>query len=340
MVGVGQSQIVSPNGNVLAKIAHNDEGFTFADIDLTQAGISSKNYLRPDGTALTEQLRPELYQQLTPLTLAAEDLNKLPTTVNVALFTTYKTNDRAIEDVCFYIENNLSDIIQLPELFFVVDKTILTNEQQRAEIATLSEQFITQVSAQLRPFQYVCTSLIIGGEHQAVIINEHGILAKQQQLHFCQRYQRTPLGNELTVIKLPLEQGSIRLAMLTADDANIPEMVNVAALNNIQVLLVPFDIQEACEVEYSLLSRAAEHRICIVAATREKSFSQSSDKSHKSTGFIANLASQSALLAQWQSRKFAGYSNHPLVKYQHGKITKALIHPITACSKKVGLHHS
>ena len=198
----------------------------------------------------------------------------------------------------------------------------------------------------------MCTSLIVDKVHQAVLINENGIFATQQQLHFCKRYQWTALGDDINIIELPLEQGNINLAMLTADDANIAEIVNVAALNNIHLLLVPFDIQEPCEVEYSLLSRAAENRICIVAASREKSFAndlatdnannnlhiQAKNKNkiklQKSTGLIVNLTTDSSLLPQWKSRKFDGYINQPLVKHQYGKITKAVIHPIAACIKR------
>lgn len=346
LVGVGQSQIVSPDGKVLAKITNNEEGFIFADIDLAE----SNNKLRPDGTEIMKQRRPELYQALTlPMkqTPQHKAANKVPVTANVAIFATYKSNEQAIEDVCHYIENNLSDIIQLPELFFLADKKITMNDEQLAQIACLSKLLINQVSSVLRPFQYVCTSLIIEGMHQAVLISEHGLLAAQQQLHFCQRYQWTALGDEVNIIELPLEQGIINLAMLTADDANIPEIVKVAALHDIHLLLVPFDIQEPCEVEYGLLSRAAENRICIVAASREKSFAndlltdngsnnihnKNKVKSKKSTGLIANLTTGQTLLPTSTLRKFDGYINQPLVKHQHGKITKAVIHPISACNK-------
>lgn len=370
LVGVGQSQIVSPDGKVLAKITNNEEDFVFADIDLAYlAECNIKNRCRPDGTNLLKQRRPELYQ--VPLSSTKQvskheyaldsnedERKQVPVTANVAIFATYKSNEQAIEDVCHYIENNLSDIIQLPELFFLADKTITNDAEQLSQIACLSKQLIDQISSVLRPFQYVCTSLVLDGMHQAVIISEGGLFETQQQLHFCQRYQWTALGDKVKTIDLPLEQGSIDVAMLTADDANIPEIVKVAALNNIHLLLVPFDIQEPCEVEYSLLSRATEHRICIVAASREKSFANDSPtadlptdnasnntyvqtnnknkiKAQKSTGFIANLTTDSALLTQWKSRKFDGYINQPLVKRQHGKITKAVIHPIAACTKRL-----
>jgi predicted amidohydrolase len=358
LIGSGQSQITSPEGKVLAKLNHNEEGFVFADINLsathTGAGIEVglNNKSRPDGTTLIKQLRPELYQRLTAqvhqeASLLRANTSKVPVTANVAIFATYKSNEQAIEDVCQYIENNLSDIIQLPELFFIADKAVTNKAEQRSQIAELGKQLIKQVSAVLRPFQYLCTSLVIKGKHQAVLINEHGLLAIQPQLHFCQRYQWTELGEELNIIELPLEQGSVSLAMLTADDANIPEIVKVAALHGIHLLLVPFDIQEPCEVDYNLLSRAAENRICIVAASREKSFAKNLPaetithniygknkvKEQKSTGLIANLTTDPALLPQWKSQKFNGYINQPLIKLQYGKITKAVIHPVAACTK-------
>jgi predicted amidohydrolase len=360
-IGRGQSQIISPDGKVLAKIMHNGEGFVFADINLTATGSGFNNKLRPDGTQLIKQLRPELYQTLTAAIKDQHTINKtgqheqklnreVPQTANVAIFATYKSDEEAIEDVCHYIENNVSDIIQLPELFFIANKTITNDVEQLAKIEILSKQLINRVSSVLRPFQYVCTSLVIEGMHQAVLINEQGLLAKQQQLHFCQRYQWTTLGADLNIIELSLEQGKIKLAMLTADDANISEIVKVAALSGIHLLLVPFDIQEPCEVEYSLISRAAENRVCIVAASREKSFANNSpttktenttnniysknkSKVLKSTGLIINLTTDASLLPQWKPRKFNGYINRPLVKHQHGKITKALVHPIAACNK-------
>jgi len=363
-VGAGQSQIVSPKGVVLAKINSSEEGFTYADIDLpavdsdsdtnkkNDAKIGLSNKRRPDGTLITQQLRPELYQKLTASIKPTESIKEIPhqqvpITANVAIFATYKSNEYAIEDVCQYIENNLSDIIQLPELFFIADKNITHDAQQREHIENLSKQLIEQVSAVLRPFQYLCTSLVIEGKHQAVLISDKGLLATQAQLHFCQRYQWTALGEALSIVELPLEQGNIRLAMLTADDANIPEVVSIATRYNIHLLLVPFDIQQACEVEYSLLARAAENRICIVAASREKSFAndlikktitdniyaKNKVKEQKSTGLIANLTTDAALLPQWRSQKFKGYINQPLVKLQYGKITKAVIHPIAACTK-------
>ena len=201
-----------------------------------------------------------------------------------------------------------------------------------SNLKTFCQTMIKQVSAVLRPFQYVCTSLIINGSHQAVLINENGIFAIQQQLHFCNRYQWTSIGNSLNTFALPLEQGMINIAMLTADDANMPELVNVAALNKVNALLIPFDIQTSSEVNFSLLARAAEHKICIVASSREKSFRDEKAnndiekvnsgnlkkiKPQKSTGLVVDIESGNSNIHEGKLK----------VKQQHGKITKALLHP-------------
>ncbi|GAA6171969.1 hypothetical protein NBRC116592_16390 [Colwellia sp. KU-HH00111] len=343
-LGVGHSQILSPEGTVLAELAHSEEGFTFADIDVTLCP-STRNKCRPDGTNIFEQKRPALYQSIAlALSKTQHTAEPVPVTTNVAIFATYKSNQAAIEDVCHYIENNLSDIIQLPELFFVDDKTLTNSPAQRAQIATLSQQLIRQVSATLRPLQYLCTSLIIDGTHQAVIISQDGLLAKQAQLHFCNRYQWAELGDSLTIVNLPLEQGMLKVAMLTADDANCAEIVQIASTAGIEVLLVPFDIQVPVDVKYSLLSRAAENRICVVAASREKTFTDNvknadKDNSNKCTGLIVNLTNHGCALPQWKTPKFNGLVNQPMVKHQHGKITKAVIHPIAARDKLVALKH-
>ena len=162
--------------------------------------------------------------------------------------------------------------IQLPELFFIADKSLTLDEKERQLISDDCLFFIEKVSAVLRPHQYVSTSLILDDMHQAVIISSNGLLAVQPQLHFCQRYQWTAIGSELNVVQLPLEQGEITIVLLTGDDANIPEIVHIAAQFHAHLLLIPFDIQSPCEMEYNLKSRALENRVCIVAASRGKAF--------------------------------------------------------------------
>ena len=270
--GCGQSKIISPQGEILASLNGNEIGFVFADIDLTPqthnldaiqnvpadqkignsqlVGLIHKT--RPDGTTYNDQVRPELYssRQFVNHQIIKHEYSKpakqLPATVNVAIFATYKVNEQAIDDVCHYIENNLTDIIQLPELFFVDDKSTMADASLQSDISLLSVLCIKKISQVLRPCQYVCTSLVIEGKHQAVLISNNGLIASQNQLHPCNRYAWTECGPHLKTINLQLEQGTIKLAMLTADDATFPETINSSVVQGIQLLLLPIDIQEAC----------------------------------------------------------------------------------------------
>lgn len=323
-------------------ISTTSEKFTISAAPLSDEKL---NNFRPDGTDKNKQKRPELYNENSIRLYPQQPKSSpLPSTVNVAIFATYKTHEQAIEDVCHYIENNLSDIIQLPELFFLADKHI-DNQAQLESLEALSNKMIKLVSAQLRAYQYVCTSLVIEGQHQAVLINKNGLLHSQPQLHFCQRYQWTALGNMLNIITLPLEQGFIKVAMLTADDANITEMAQLASSQNVHVLLIPFDIQEACESDIHLLSIAKENRLCVVAATREKSIkpeakvkenSTTSEnhqknkvkvKTRKITGLIANINKTYPWEDVIKRLKPSTQISPLIIKQQHGKITKAIIHP-------------
>ena len=322
------------------ELANNNHTLATADNDASK----SDERCRPDGTNIMEQRRPELYQDSMQQVPLHETSNNIPKTANAAIFATYTRNEQAIEDVCHYIENNLSEIIQLPELFFVADKSLISEAEQRNEIARLSKQLIEKSSAKLQPYQYLCTSLIIDGRHQAVIINQHGLFAKQAQLHYCQRYKWTPLGDGLDIIELPLEQGNIKLVMLTADDAHSPEMVELAAKNHVHLLLAPVDIQQANELEHGLLANAVAHGICVIAASREKNFNtvlaanNTGNKSAnnaaekitaKSTGFIATIRTHfaSSTSTRKSSEESHNLPSQPVIKHQHGKITKALIHP-------------
>lgn len=313
------------------------EKFTISAAPLSDEKL---NNFRPDGTDKNKQKRPELYNENSIRLYPQQPKSSpLPSTVNVAIFATYKTHEQAIEDVCHYIENNLSDIIQLPELFFLADKHI-DNQAQLESLEALSNKMIKLVSAQLRTYQYVCTSLVIEGQHQAVLINKNGLLHSQPQLHFCQRYQWTALGNSLSIITLPLEQGYIKVVMLTADDANMAEMAQLASSQGVHVLLIPFDIQEAYESDTHLLSLAKDNRLCIVAATREKSIKAKRKenetrqgnkvkvKTQKITGLIANINKSYPWEEVLSSLESPVNINPLIVKQQHGKITKAIIYPV------------
>lgn len=331
------SQIISTKGTVLASL--QSEGVMCVDLALESAGLSKK--IRPDDSKLKTSKQSIITNQVDPI---AQKSLKPAKTINAAIFATYKAYEEAIADVCHYIENNVSDIIQLPELFFLPELTNHYIEKHMPEIERLSEQCINKIALALNPMQYVCTSLVVSGSHQAVLIGQQGIVARQQQLHYCNRHKWSELSNALNIHQLRLEQGYIHFAMLTSDDVTMNHTVHQVSQGGGELLLVPFDIQEMSEVNCTLISRAIEHNICIVAASREKSFKAFNIKSQnensstskskksperltKSTGLIISLPRQSEHLPNWRAKNFKGFINEVIIKRQFGKITKAVIHP-------------
>ena len=99
-----------------------------------------------------------------------------------------------------------------------------------------------------------------------------------------------------------------------------------AALRGVHAIIVPFDLQEAWEIDYGLLSRAAENRICVIAASRQKS---------AGAGVICSLERDFTILTEWQQREFDGNINYPIIVPQNSEsaITCATIHPNAAVNK-------
>ena len=331
LMGAGESQIVDPTGKVLAKAPADVEAVVYADIDLSLAD----NKRRPDGTDLFANRRPELYHQLEK-SVADNEKNQKPychdgaSSANVSVFqcsnvleTEISETDCAeqhIAQVCDYLATDSSQLIVLPELFF-------TETAQISNVALaekLSQQAITRIASTLQAEQVVATSLVIEETLVAVLISQQGLLFSQPLLHFCHRHGWSNHGKELLTYDLSFG----RVAVLTGDDASYPEIVKVAALKGVHILICPIDIQEQWEVQYGLLSRAAENRICVVASSRTKSFEQQS-----CAGLIATLERDFTILTPWHERKFDGYINNPLVTLQTPDHTFAVIHPNAATNK-------
>ena len=90
-------------------------------------------------------------------------------------------------------------------------------------------------------------------------------MLRQPQLHACARHDwATSLGDGLAVVDLPWG----RLALVVGDDALYPETFRLAALQDVDVVAVPFTTQTAADLDPLLLERAAENRINVAVASR------------------------------------------------------------------------
>ncbi|MEH6549370.1 MAG: carbon-nitrogen hydrolase family protein [Pseudomonadales bacterium] len=313
LMGAGESQIVHPDGTVLAMAPAQGEAVIVADIDLDEANDKR----RPDGTDLFAIRRPELYGLITQPP-AGPYCEGGAESVEVAIAA--PVDLAQLED--FMAE--LADSVQL----LVLPELVTISEDPNSDSAGLiaSSQAVLaaiQAACQGRSL-HVCTSLAErideALQHNVVLIDAAGIVARQPQLHHSERHRWASLGDAVSVFDLPWA----KVAMLSSDDAAIPESAKLAALQGAHVLLVPGNYQEDWESRYGLLSRAAENRMCLVTANR----------SDVGEGMVASLERDFTIMTPWQSRIFDGKINHPLVSTQKERATTvAEIHPIAASNK-------
>ena len=296
--GAGESQIVAPDGQVVARGPRRGEAVVCAEIDLDRRG-----QLRPDGTDVWASRRPHLYRALAEPTPGLDDHPRAQA-LRAAATTSI---DRARELVAVGVE-----LIVLPELAIELDD-------------------VAAASAALEGTEaIVVTSVREGNAHVGLAIAATGVIGRQPQLHAVARHDwdarsgdEVVLGDAVVPIELPWG----RLAIVVGDDLVHPEVSRLAALASVDVLAVPLDAAEPWETALGVLERAAENRVCVVAATPTDSAGEST---------IADLPPDFTLWASSRERPFAGTINLPDVHRagSDGTVT-ATIHPDRAVHRQI-----
>ncbi len=317
--GAGESQIVAPDGTVLAKGPRDREAVVVADIDPTLAN----NKQRPDGTDVFASRRPELYTEIgqnpagrtfTPGKLALE----------TAVYQPKLDGSDAIAEVVDAVTMAAQEGVQLivlPELFCFAGGVV----SDGATAVSTSQQVIQALAAALKSVgvrSHVVTSLVLAGEdgpqHCGVLIGAEGLEWQQPQLHRSQRHAgwNRQLGDGLGVIEL--DWG--KLTIVVGDDALYPETFRLAVFQDADVVAVPLHVQEKWETELGLVERSAENRLCLVAATRPGA---------AGTSLITTLQQDFTLMTPWETRQFDGILSHPLVTRATAEpgLTWATVHP-------------
>ena len=320
--GAGESQIVSPTGEILARGPRDEEAVVIAEIDLFEADSKT----RPDGTDVFAERRPGLYGEMTR-EISGPICGDAAEKITVALLSPRAEGESALAELPALLQSLPQDtqLAVLPELFCYplagegateLPDTALADRALQAMIAAC------EVHAGIT----LCASLVmpVGEGHGvvSVLVDKTGIVAQQPQLHRSRRYPWMVPGTSLDLVNLSWG----RVALITGDDMVYPELVKVAALRGAHVLVSSLHLQETWEERFGLRSRAAENRVCVVASSRPLG---------KRAGLIADLEREFTLMTEWRERKFDGYINAPLVTEQRPgeAITIAEIHPAAACDK-------
>lgn len=322
--GAGESQIVAPDGAVLAKAPLTGEAVVWADIEISHADDKR----RPDGTEVLAARRPELYGPMAQAPRPRQ-IQTGAAQVEAAVYQPSANGPEAIAEVAQAIAEAARDGVQLlvlPELFHLRDGAVTDAAHATAE----SEQMVATVRAALPSSEcHVAATIVAGvnGQHQhlGVLIGCEGVALRQPQLHHAGRHAGwlTALGHSLNVIDLPWG----RVALIVGGDAIYPEVFRLAALRDVDVVAVPTRILESWEWHTGLRERSSENRMNLVVASRASEVGASA---------IIALDKDFTLWAQWQ-RPFDGNLSLPIVTHATTApgLTRAPIFPACAENRMI-----
>jgi predicted amidohydrolase len=296
IAGAGESQILAPDGTILAKAPKLGEAAIYADIEVDDA----HNKLRPDGTDILASRRPPLYNPIADL----PSPRLTPAGAASITAAVYQPASNDINEIIQVIQQNQDvQLIVLPELTF-----------QPENLQTILKDSNT----------YLATSIRENDSHLGILLNKDGILLRQPQLHTCGRHPwATKLGEKLEVIDLPFG----RLAIVVGGDAIYPEVFRLAVLQDVDVVAVPTKVLEAWEMSHGFLERAAENRMNVVVATQP---------SEAGTSAIFALDKDFTLWTQWEKPFDGNINYPIITRAPNASgITRATIYPALAANKVI-----
>jgi len=296
IAGAGESQILAPDGTILAKAPKLGEAAIYADIEVD----STLNKLRPDGTDILTSRRPHLYKPIAD----SPSPRQVSAGADSIVAAVYQPASNEINELIEVIKQSKDvQLIVLPELTF-----------QSGDLKTALKDSNT----------YIVTSMQENNSHVGVLISKDGILLNQPQLHTCGRHPwATKLGDKLEVIDLPFG----RLAIVVGGDAIYPEVFRLAVLQNVDVVAVPTQVLEKWEMETGFLERAAENRMNLVVATQPSDVGTSA--------FFA-LDKDFTLWTQWEKDFDGNINYPIVTRAENTTgLTRATIYPALAANKVI-----
>ncbi|MFG2090051.1 nitrilase-related carbon-nitrogen hydrolase [Spirillospora sp. NPDC048824] len=227
--GAGESQIVAPDGTVVAKAPRTGEAVVVADIDPALAD----DKVRPDGTDLFAARRPALYAPI----VATPGPRTAPAGAAKLTAAVVRSPGLVAEAA-----RAGAELVVLPELAFGA-------AAGPGEVARALAAAVRGTGA------HAVTTVRDGGAHTAYLVGAGGIAGRQPRLH-------GGAGERLEIFTLPWG----RLVLIAGDDALFPETFRLAAIADADVVAVPFTPLEPWETGLGLPERSAENRLNVVAS--------------------------------------------------------------------------
>ncbi|MBB5210146.1 nitrilase-related carbon-nitrogen hydrolase [Microbulbifer hydrolyticus] len=296
--GAGESQIVAPDGSVLACASADREEVIFADIEPCAADRKR----RPDGTDVIASRRPALYRAISedpagqayPAWKGAEEL------AASVIDPLTGGRDGLREAVSLAVEafGGGAKLVAVPPL--------LDAETIAADLPAALD-FAGEVVETLRQCcgaeGFIATALPMRGDdaaprYCALLIGVDGVRLCQGQVHRSERFAWSEPVDELQTLELPFG----RVAVVTSDDSIYPETFRLLAMAGVDTAVVPLEPLEAWELRTGLLERSAENRINLLAAAIGSPLGQ---------GFATALQRDFTVLTPWEARPFDGLLSQP-----------------------------
>lgn len=326
LYGAGHSQIVGPDGTVLAKAPAQGEAVVFADIDISEAN----NKLRPDGTDVMGSRRPDLYQvfQKEP-----SERQKAPAVAEsqAAVFQPSSRGPHAVGELIHWLAQAAqadAGLVSLPELFHLENGQV-GDVDLAADVSDKTVAEIKQALAGLSTDLIVATTVVErdGDDylHVGLLINRAGVLLRQSQLHACGRHPWiSRLGSGVNTFDA--EWG--RTGIVVGNDAIYPESFRLLVIEDAEVVAVSTEILEAWESELGLLERAAENRMNLVVGSPRDAVGPS---------MILAADPDFTLWTTWHRRPFDGNINTPIVTRTSSEAggTIATIYPAASANRTI-----
>ncbi len=316
--GAGESQIVAPDGTVLAMAKTRDEEVVFADF----CPADADRKLRPDGTDVYRSRRPALYAALGE-NPAGQQLAAFsgPESLQVSTLQLSSTGFSALAEAVSAIATTESALIVLPGLCLL--------DAPGTEAALAQSQLVIEAIAGQCGERLVVTSLVLatpsgGRQHAAVLIDKQGLRFSQGQVHFSERFSWSELSEGFDSCDLPVG----RLGLMVSDDSIYPESARLLAMQGVQIMALPLMPLEAWELRTGLFERAGENRMNLIAATQPSELGVST---------IGALQQDFTIFGEWKERKFDGVLTRPIATLAttDAGMTSATIYPRCAENKVV-----
>ena len=314
--GAGESQVVAPDGTVVAIAPRRGEAVVLADIDVDRAADKR----RPDGTDVMSARRTDLYG---PIAAPPVGVTSKPGPASVSVAVSPATGAEAPAAVADAVARG-ARLVVLPEL--AQTATGVLAQDELAEVAAAADGWLAAL-ADAADGALVVTSVPrstpSGVAHVGVCVGG-GLRLEQLALHTSGRAPWvTELADDLVVHDTPVG----RLALLVGDDGIYPESVRLAAIGEAEVVALPYSALEEWEVRTGLPERAAENRVNLVASSRV------TDAGH---GVVLAASPDFTLWTAWE-RPFDGRISSPITfeAPRDGSPLVATVHPAAAANRSV-----